>query len=116
MAVQHPFAGIVEHAEDILRLTGLYQARVSQIPKAAVPLDLVKMMPVQVNAMREARVIHQSDPHGLAALETAKRCGLQVREVVEGPDIVTAMSTAHGSTLHGQSQLLRDLAGARNIV
>lgn len=102
VAVQEPFPQIVKDANDVLGLAGLNQCCVSKITKITVWINFKKVMPVQMNAMRKARVIDEADPRGFAAFKVMKRCIRQTRLSVKRPDARPRHhAAAHRAALHG---------------
>ena len=91
VAVQKPFAGIVEHAEDVAALLRVNQGRVPVVAEGAVFPELVEMVAVQVDAVREGGVVAHGDPSRLAAREPAPRPFRKARPVIEGPEVAACV-------------------------
>lgn len=116
MAVEHPLSGVVENTDDVATFASSDQCRVAQITERSVGADLNEMMPVKVHAMRERRVVHHRYARCFATLKGPERLCLQIRYVVERPDVVTAVASCHSPAHHRQCQVLRRLAWARQVI
>ena len=100
VAVQQPATRVVEHADDVTAVTCFHQSCIPQVAQGSIFINLVEVVTVQVDAVWERCVVHKRDPYGLTILERPKRVGLKVRDVVEGPDIVTVVSPSHCTSHH----------------
>lgn len=57
MAMDQPFARVVEHTQNVPLLLALQKGCVPVVTERATGAKLVKVMPVQMNSMREIRVV-----------------------------------------------------------
>ena len=102
--MNQPLPRIVESAGYLAAFSCLGQCRVAHVPRRGIGADLVKMVTVQVNAVRKRGVIDQQDPRGLASLKSREGGLGQTRDTVEGTDVVSRVPAAHGCAFHGELQ------------
>jgi len=69
VAVQQPASWVVKHADDVTALKSIDQCRVAQVTQGTVLMNLIEVVAVQVDAVRERCIIRQSYPHRLSLLE-----------------------------------------------
>ena len=96
----------VENAQHIPAFTGRHQSRIAQIAKAFIGGKFIKMMAVQMDAMRKGGIIHECNTYRFAAFDGGEGRVRKVRDIVEGPDVGAAVPPAHGTAHHGQRQVL----------